>query len=199
MLSWRSASHAFKADDHRICGFGRELPVSAKFDIAAALALWTRDGRSLALGALVPTDCTQLATAFAGIDPWARYPYPADQLEAYFAGSTMDAPRFQILIGGVLAGAVGLKLDWLRGPYLQFLGLLPAYQNCGAGSLILEALDHAARQSQCRNVWVCASDFNAGALAFYERHGYAQVAALPDLVREGRTEVLLRRRVPPAR
>jgi ribosomal protein S18 acetylase RimI-like enzyme len=42
---------------------------------------------------------------------------------------------------------------------------------------------------------VAASDFNSGALRFYERHGFVRVAALEGLVAEGRSEILLRKRL----
>ena len=44
-----------------------------------------------------------------------------------------------------------------------------------------------------RNLWVCASSFNARALRFYERHGFARAATLPGLVADGYDEILLRK------
>ena len=44
-----------------------------------------------------------------------------------------------------------------------------------------------------RNLWVCASSFNADALRFYERHGFRQAAALPGLAADGFKEILLRK------
>ncbi len=52
-----------------------------------------------------------------------------------------------------------------------------------------------ARAAGDRNLWVCASDFNAAGIMFYERHGFSRVADLDGLVRDGRTEVLLRKRL----
>lgn len=167
--------------------------MSQKLDLIAACPTHLSDGRTLSLGPLDGPQSEILGEAFSGIDPWARYPYPASQLKAYFAGSTQDSPRYSILIDGCLGGAIGLKLDWLRGPYVQFLGLLPQYQKGGAGRTVLAALEQAALQSGSRNLWVCASDFNGSAIAFYEGLGFRSVAALPGLVREGRTELLFRK------
>ena len=135
-----------------------------------------------------------LGRAFAGIDPWASYPYPADVLAAYFAASEPSAPRYSIDIGGTVAGVVGLRLDWLRGPYLQFLGLLPGYQRLGLGGTVLAWIEAEAGPAS-RNLWVCASDFNAAAIRFYEHQGFQRIATLDGLVKDGRDEVLLRKKL----
>lgn len=154
-----------------------------------------RSGGRLTLGRLAPGDAEALGAAFAAIDPWVSYPYPAPALAAYFAKDEPGAPRFSLRAGGELAGAVGLRLDWLRGPYVQFLGMLPGHQGCGFGKAVLDWVESEARAVTQRNLWVLASDFNAGALRFYERQGFARVAALEALVAEGRAEILLRKRL----
>ena len=134
-----------------------------------------------------------LGKAFTEIDPWARYPYPASALEGYFGGNETGAPRYCVRVGGALAGAVGVREVWLRGPYMQFLGILPSFQRLGIGKLVLDWFEAAARQRDDRNIWVTASDFNADAIRFYERFGFGRVASLEDLVRDGKTELLLRK------
>lgn len=162
-------------------------------------------GPSVALGALVlePLDAAlalELGQAFAAMDPWAAYPFPAAGLASYFASGNAAAPLFAIASAsggspvGVL-GVLGLRLDWLRGPYIQFLGLLAGDQGHGIGGAVMDWIEGEARQSGARNLWVAASDFNAGALRFYRKHGFHHVADLPGLVRDDRTEVLLRKRL----
>lgn len=152
-------------------------------------------GRTRRLHPLDPCLADGLGSAFAALSPWADYPYPAASLAAYLSKIEPGAPRYLITSDGATAGAVGLRLDWLRGPYLQFLGLLPAYQGRGLGAEVLSWLEREARAAGQRNVWVAASDFNAGAIRFYARHGFREVARLDDLVRDGRTEVLLRKAI----
>lgn len=155
----------------------------------------TTDGRPLTAAPLDAAIAPQLADAFAGMEPWAAYPYPAPALALYFGGSTVEAPRLAIDHDGRLAGVVGLRLDWLRGPYIQFLGLLPEAQGKGLGAVVLAWVEAEARRGGARNLWVAASDFNTGALRFYERAGFHRVADLDGLVRDDRTEVLLRKRL----
>ena len=137
----------------------------------------------------------KLGRGFAAIDPWARYPYSADALTRYFTNSQPDVPRYAVFSEGVLAGALGLHLNWLRGPYIQFLGLLPGHQRGGTGWSLLEWCEQEAHSSFARNLWVAASDFNADAIRFYERFGFVRTAELDGLVRDDRNEVLFRKRL----
>ena len=136
-----------------------------------------------------------LGKGFAAIDPWARYPYPASALTKYFAEQEAGAPRYAVLADGELAGALGLRLNWLRGPYIQFLGLLSSHQGAGAGVRLLTWTKQQAIVAGARNLWVAASDFNGDAIRFYERFGFARVAELEGLVRDERNEILFRKRL----
>ena len=86
-----------------------------------------------------------------------------------------------------------MRLNWLRGPHVQFLGILPAFQGGGIGALLLAWIEGQALGE--RNLWLTVSDFNREARAFYERHGFAVVAPLPGLVRDDRVELLMRKRL----
>ena len=136
-----------------------------------------------------------LAPLLANIDPWARYAYTAAALASFLSADETDAPRYAITADRVIAGAVSIRKNWLRGPYLQFLGILPPYQNHGIGSSVLDWFEKQAREVSAQNLWVAASEFNTRALSFYERHGYGRVAVLTDLVVEGSSEILLRKRL----
>lgn len=136
-----------------------------------------------------------LGAAFAQIEPWSVYPMSADALTAYFATDEAGAPRYAIRVGDDLAGAIGLRLNWMRGPYLQVLGVLPEWQGKGIGRLVLTWFELAARSRGDRNLWVAVSDFNPGATRFYQRFGFERVADLADLIRDGKTEILLRKQI----
>jgi diamine N-acetyltransferase len=137
----------------------------------------------------------ELGAALAAIDPWAHYDYTPEALSKFLAGKEEDAPRFEILVEGVLAGAISIRKNWLRGPYLQFLGVLPGFQKRGVGGIVLSWFEAEARKDKVRNIWVVASDFNRGAVAFYERFGFVRVATLDGLVSEDAAEILLRKRL----
>jgi diamine N-acetyltransferase len=150
---------------------------------------------SVALEAMTPETALLLAPAIAAIDPWARHQYPASRLSTFLGTVEPDAPRFAIRSGEDIAGAMVVRFNWLRGPYLQFLGVLPLYQNQGLGRLSIAWLEATARAREEKNLWVAASGFNASAIKFYEREGFKQVADLDDLISAGETELLFRKRL----
>jgi len=135
----------------------------------------------------------RLGPLFAAIDPWRSYRFDPAQLTRYLLTVEADAPRFEIVCGGETAGAIGTRLNWLRGPYLQFLGLLPHSQSRGLGRQLLQWFEDEARSRGDRNAWVAVSEFNVGAQRFYERFGFVHAARLPDLVSDGVTEILMRK------
>lgn len=133
----------------------------------------------------------ELGPALAAIPPWATYEISSDSMTSYLAAVETGAPRYALHIGAARAGAVCLRMKWLRGPYLQMIGILPSYQRQGIGLLVLNWFESAARERGERNLWVVVSDFNADAARLYERFGFQRAGTLPDLMRDGMTEFLL--------
>lgn len=152
-------------------------------------------GAALTLAECHAAAAQTLADQFATMPPWSRYPFSPKALASYLTAHEPGAPRYAIHADGALAGALGLRLSWLRGPYVQFLGILSEQQGHGAGRAVMSQLIADARTSGERNVWVAASSFNADALRFYERLGFTRVALLDGLVQDAIDEVLLRLRV----
>lgn len=142
---------------------------------------------------MTPGAAATIAPVLAGIDPWATYKSEAVALQSYLSTPEAGAPRFQILDQGEPAGAIGIRENWLRGPYLQFLAILPAYQDRGIGTAALAWFEGKARASAAKNLWVAASEFNTRAIVFYEKHDFEQVAKLDGLVAEGHAELLMRK------
>ena len=169
------------------------LPSEPAFSLVRHDLGTTRKGAAIALAPLPVSLASILAERFAAIDPWAAYPYPPSGLEAYFSAAEPNAPRFLLTVDGKTAGAIGMRLNWLRGPHVQFLGILPGFQGDGLGALLLAWIE--GQSGGQRNLWLTVSDFNGRARAFYERHGFCVVAPLPGLVRDDRTELLLRKRL----
>jgi GNAT superfamily N-acetyltransferase len=149
----------------------------------------------VALRALPPGEPARLGPLFAAMDPWARLGYKGDALATYLGAIERSAPRYAIMIGNEVAGAAGIRLNWLRGPYVQLLALLPAYQKRKLGAAFLAWLAHEARRHGEQNVWVLASAFNTDALRFYETNGFERTGEIPELVAPNTSEILLRRRL----
>ena len=150
-------------------------------------------GRSdVALRSLPLGEPERLGPLFAAMDPWAELGIGAEALAIYLARIEKSAPRYGLMSGHAIAGAACVRLNWLYGPYLQFLGITATHQGQQLGSTFLNWLASEARTAGERNVWVCASGFNSRALKFYQRHGFLPVGQLDGLVKEGVPEYLLR-------
>jgi ribosomal protein S18 acetylase RimI-like enzyme len=99
-----------------------------------------------------------------------------------------------------IAGVLVLQPNVLLGSFVALLAVRPRAAGRGVGSLLVaeaEARTFAAR----RWLYVSADADNLPALRFYRKLGFRRVAVLPDMVRAGRKEILLRKAspVPPAR
>jgi ribosomal protein S18 acetylase RimI-like enzyme len=150
------------------------------------------NGGTVTLEPIAVVAAQALGEAIAQIEPWATLGTNSARLISYL---TIDDPhccRRIIRYGDANAGVVAVRSPWLYGPYLTLLAVLPGYQNSGIGSAVLQWMEDEAKERPA-NLWVCASSFNAEALAFYERRGFGRVGDLPDLVAPGFTEVLLRK------
>jgi diamine N-acetyltransferase len=135
-----------------------------------------------------------LARQLASIPPWSTMNYPPEGIETFLTRHDTASRRFVIVKGNDLAGVVAVRWPWLRGPYLELLGLAPAFQNQGLGAAALGWMERQALLAEARWLWLLVSSFNARAIAFYRRQGFERTADLEDLVADGFTEILMRKR-----
>jgi diamine N-acetyltransferase len=161
----------------------------------AAYELTTKSGVTFALSHLSAEDGHRLGTAVAGMFPWSDYAYPASALARFLATSDPGALRFAFAVDGEIVGAAVVRPIWLRGPYLNFIALLPVAQRRGIGGAFLDWMEREARTAEDRNMWVAASEINADAIRLYERHGFEETTRLDGLVCDDRTEILFRKRL----
>lgn len=140
-------------------------------------------------------DC---AAAFARMPPWSSHHINEGALREYFSEIEPGAPRYAVCLASeptVVIGVLGLRLNWLKGPYVQFLGLKTDFQSAGIGRALLSHVELSARDSKANSLWVMVSDSNKRARDFYERFGFYKVGAVDHLVSEGQSEWLMRKRL----
>jgi len=88
--------------------------------------------------------------------------------------------------------------NFLRGEYLQLLSVDADFRSRGVGQALMKALE-AKVFAKSPNLFLCVSDFNEKARAFYQKLGYEVVGSLDDFLVEGKAELLMRKTIGPAR
>jgi GNAT superfamily N-acetyltransferase len=137
---------------------------------------------------LTAKEAETVAGAAIGFDPYLTLGYRAETLAGYLTRPDPSLNRYAIDMDGRFCGILALRKPWLRGPLIEMLALLPAAQGKGLGSLILDRCKIEAG----KNLWATVSDFHEPARRFYAKAGFEEVGALPGIVAEDRSEILLR-------
>jgi ribosomal protein S18 acetylase RimI-like enzyme len=105
-----------------------------------------------------------------------------------------SSPIDTLYIGWMDDAPCGLVLVRERGlagaPYLVSIAVAEAFRSRGVGRDLLAFVEGLYR-GRYRHLFLCVSEFNPRAFAFYERLGYEQVGILRDFIVEGLNERLM--------
>jgi ribosomal protein S18 acetylase RimI-like enzyme len=147
----------------------------------------------------VAADLAPLAAGLARLDLMRRYGRDEPRLAADLARAHARGDGLLLAVeeGGPAGLAWYLRQGTLGlGGYLKLLAVLPGARSRGVGSALLGAFEADLAGTAGHGFLLC-SDFNAAAQAFYERHGWARVGALPGLVLPGVAELIYWKRLGP--
>ena len=150
---------------------------------------------SVIIRPLLPAEAAPLAAWIVIVPLWQRYGVTADatraRLEAAIAADDL------VLAAETEAGVCGFA--WVvptgafgRSPYLRMIGVHPDRARSGIGARLL---DEAEQRCGADDLFLLVSDFNTEAQAFYRRHGYTQIGAIPGFVLPDVTELIFRKRL----
>ena len=99
-------------------------------------------------------------------------------------------------VGGELVGIGGLELQGDAGELKRFF-VAPAHRGTGVADAILKELLRLARDQGVDVVRLETGDKQDAAIAFYRRHGFAEIPRFGPYV-GSETSVCMERRLPPA-
>jgi ribosomal protein S18 acetylase RimI-like enzyme len=160
--------------------------MTAKIDSSSAAK--NMSGSALHLASA--DDVEWFAGQMAATEPWLGYGCTIE-----WTRQRLDWPGSMLWIAADRAGGILMhERGFLGAPYIATLLVAEEHRNRGVGSQLLRHAEHVF--SGQRQIFLCVSAANERARALYLRHGFEQVAILPDLVVEGRDELLLRKRLP---
>ena len=147
----------------------------------------------------VEADLAPLAAGLARLPLLARYGRDQARLARDLAAALARGDGLLLAVeGGAPVGLAWYLRDGTLGlgGYLKLMAVLPGAQARGVGGALLAAFEAELAQGSAHGFLLC-SDFNGPAQAFYERHGWARVGALPGLVLPEVAELLYWKRLRP--
>lgn len=146
---------------------------------------------SLTSDADIINACALMMTA---TNPWVTLGMGYDQCFAAF-----DGPCKEIYVATYedrIAGFVILQVCGSFKGYIQTICVGEAFRGKGFGKKILQFCEQRILRIS-PNIFICVSNFNKGAMRLYESLGFKPVGELTDFIKEGFTELLLRKSVSP--
>lgn len=144
---------------------------------------------------VTPKDASFLAGELVKIDPWKTLKSTPEEFDEGFQSQSSFTNTYAVIMNDKPVGIISVRYPWLLGPYLGFLGIIPKAQGRGLGKVLMNWLEETAREHSARNIFICVSDFNQDAQAFYRSCGYDKVANLEGLIVDEYSELLLRKRL----
>jgi len=135
------------------------------------------------------------AAWIVGIEPWLGLGYRAQPLGRWLARAARARGVWVVRAraGAVANGIIVLEMPFLLGGFIALLAVRPGASGRGIGrALVAEVRQQVFTVAGKRWLYVSADSGNRAALAFYRKLGFSRVGRLPDLIRAGNTEVLLR-------
>jgi [ribosomal protein S18]-alanine N-acetyltransferase len=141
-----------------------------------------------------PGHFSTFALMMSKSDPWITLGMNLDQCldafkgeykEIYFVGHPDDITGFVILqVCGTFSG------------YIQTIFIRDDYRGKGLGRMLLKFCEERIFQFS-PNIFICVSSFNTGAMKLYYDFGFTLIGELDNFVKEGFTELLLRKTIGP--
>jgi len=140
-----------------------------------------------------PAVARKQAEWIVAMEPWRGLGYRSGPLGRYLARTARAGEVWIARAGaGAPAGVVVATDGFLLGGFIALLAVRPDASGQGLGQRLVA---HVEARAFARRRWLfvsCDAD-NGAALRFYRRLGFVRVGRLPDLVRAGRVELLLRK------
>jgi len=146
------------------------------------------------------SDTDAMAAWLTASEPWRTLGYRTNDWAPYFSAVAADPLREADVIEseGAAAGVAVVRRHVLAGDYLELFAIAPSARRVGLGRAFLDYVERRAF-SRARNFYLCVSDFNTAARAFYRAAGYQEIGPIDELIVPGRSEVLMRKTIGPMR
>ena len=123
-------------------------------------------------------------------DPWITFKMDYDQCQKAFEGDCKEIYVLEFENG--IAGFVIIQICGSFKGYIQTICIDDMYRNKGFGKKLLQFCEERVLKIS-PNIFICVSSFNKGAIKLYYELGFKLVGELNNFVKDGFTELLLRK------
>jgi [ribosomal protein S18]-alanine N-acetyltransferase len=137
-----------------------------------------------------PHNIEACALMMSGSDPWITLSMDYDQCLKAFDGQYKEI--YVVRVENEIAGFVILQICGTFKGYIQTICIDEPYRDKGIGKKLLQFCEERILKIS-PNVFICVSSFNKGALKLYLEFGFKLVGELDNFVKDGFTELLLRK------
>lgn len=141
-----------------------------------------------------PKDFAACALMMSKTDPWITLGMDYDQCLMAFPGECKEIHIIEA--ENAIAGFIILQTTGTFSGYIQTICVDEAYRGRGLGKMLLK-YSEARILKYSPNVFICVSSFNKGAIKLYYEFGFKLVGELDNFVKQGFSELLLRKTVGP--
>jgi ribosomal-protein-alanine N-acetyltransferase len=139
-------------------------------------------------------DFMRCAEIMAVTDPWLKLGMDIGICINAFEGDHREV--YIAVYEGELAGFVIIQVTGTFSGYIQSICISEKYRGRGFGTILMNACEKRILEFS-PNIFICVSVFNHRARKLYESMGYKLVGELESFLREGFTELLLRKTAGP--
>ena len=124
--------------------------------------------------------------------PWITLEMNYDQCIRAFEGDFREV--YILEFENKIAGFVILQMKGTFKGYIQTICIDEAHRGKGLGKILLQFCEEKILKVS-PNIFICVSSFNKGAAKLYYEFGFKLIGELENFVKEGFTELLLRKTV----
>ena len=139
-----------------------------------------------------PYEAKAQASWIVAMEPWRSLGYRSPALGRYLGRM---ARAGQVLVAAQGKQVLGISVcqpDFLLGRFIALLAVRPEAGGQGVGRALVARLQQSTFRER-RWLFVSSDSQNRPAARFYRKLGFSRLARIPDLIRQGRTEILWRK------
>ena len=139
-------------------------------------------------------DFMRCAAIMAATDPWLKLGMDFEICLSAFEGDHREV--YIAMYENELAGFVIIQVTGTFSGYIQSICISEKYRGRGFGTTLMKFCEKRILEFS-PNIFICVSVFNHSAKKLYESMGYKTIGELESFLREGFTEILMRKTAGP--